>query len=97
MNDPVRGCEVYKNIGCSHVDGYLCDYPDCSIRKNYMNQQERIDALAKQCYSYDHMNFDYNRFAKMIVIECLNKIEDEGFEIWEPVIVNVKNHFGVEE
>jgi len=35
MNDPVRGCDVYKNIGCSHVDGFLCDYPDCSILKKY--------------------------------------------------------------
>ena len=35
MNDPVSGCPVYKNEGCSHVDGYLCDYPDCDIMKTY--------------------------------------------------------------
>lgn len=36
--DPVYGCEVHKEIGCSHVDGYLCDFPDCDILKNYRQQ-----------------------------------------------------------
>ena len=36
IDDPVKGCPVYKNEGCSHVDGYLCDYPDCHIMKAYM-------------------------------------------------------------
>lgn len=102
MNDPVRGCEVYKNNGCSHVDGYLCDYPDCSIRKNYMSIQEKIDILAKQCYSYDHLNFDYNRFAKMIAIECAEAVKNS---IWhlprgykaEDQAEFIKKHFGIEE
>jgi hypothetical protein len=34
--DPVRHCIVYKEIGCSHVDGYLCNMSDCSIRREYM-------------------------------------------------------------
>ena len=34
-NDPVKGCEVYKNEGCAHVDGLLCDFPECSIRQEY--------------------------------------------------------------
>ena len=33
--DPVRGCELYKNEGCSHVDGLLCDYPKCEMLKEY--------------------------------------------------------------
>lgn len=36
MHDPVKGCPVHKNEGCSHVDGYLCDYPNCDIMKAYM-------------------------------------------------------------
>ena len=40
MNDPVKGCDVYRNIGCSHVDGFLCDYPDCSILKEYKMKHE---------------------------------------------------------
>lgn len=34
-NDPIKGCVVYKDIGCSHVDGYLCDYPKCSMLIKY--------------------------------------------------------------
>lgn len=33
QNDPVKHCPVYKAEGCSHVDGYLCDLPSCSIVK----------------------------------------------------------------
>ena len=40
MDDPVKGCPVYKNEGCSHVDGYLCDYPDCDIMKKYMKNTD---------------------------------------------------------
>lgn len=29
--DPVKYCEVYKNSGCSHVDGMYCNFPDCEI------------------------------------------------------------------
>lgn len=32
--DPVKHCNVYKQFGCSHVDGYLCDFKDCDIRLN---------------------------------------------------------------
>ena len=32
-NDPVQFCEVYKEDGCSHVDGPLCDMRTCSLRK----------------------------------------------------------------
>ena len=34
-NDPVKKCNLYKNNGCSHVDGILCDFPKCSINKEY--------------------------------------------------------------
>lgn len=39
MNDPVKHCPVYKEIGCSHVDGYLCDFPDCSILTDKKEQE----------------------------------------------------------
>lgn len=29
-NDPVKKCKVFLTVGCSHVDGYLCKYPNCS-------------------------------------------------------------------
>ena len=34
-NDPVLYCLVYKEIGCTHVDGYLCDMETCDILSKY--------------------------------------------------------------
>lgn len=36
-NDPVHSCDLYKAKGCSHVDGMLCDFPECSMNKEYVN------------------------------------------------------------
>lgn len=38
-NDPVYACKVYRKEGCSHVDGILCDYPNCSILKEYLDNK----------------------------------------------------------
>jgi len=37
-NDPVYSCKLYKDKDCSHVDGYLCDFPKCSINLDYLNE-----------------------------------------------------------
>lgn len=34
-NDPVYHCNLYIDKGCSHVDGMLCDFPNCSMNKDY--------------------------------------------------------------
>lgn len=31
--DPVYKCRRYNTVGCAHVDGLLCDFPVCSMRK----------------------------------------------------------------
>jgi hypothetical protein len=36
------------------------------------------------------------KFAQLIVTEVFDCIADEGFEIYDPVIQKVKEHFGVE-
>ena len=33
--DPVKHCDLYKDDGCAHVDGYLCDFETCSMRLDY--------------------------------------------------------------
>lgn len=33
-NDQVKNCFVHKIVGCSHVDGFLCDFPKCEILTN---------------------------------------------------------------
>ena len=35
--DPVKDCEVFKETGCSHVDGFLCNMDNCSTLKKYKN------------------------------------------------------------
>lgn len=39
-NDPVYNCNLYEDKGCSHVDGMLCDFPQCSMNKNYLRELE---------------------------------------------------------
>lgn len=37
-NDPLFNCEYHKQHGCVHVDGPLCDFPNCDIRLEYMGK-----------------------------------------------------------
>ena len=44
QSDPVRHCPVYldtANGSCVHVDGFLCDFPNCSIIKKVENESSR--------------------------------------------------------
>lgn len=34
---------VDKKEGCAHVDGYLCDYPECTMNTDYVNQNHFLD------------------------------------------------------
>jgi hypothetical protein len=43
--DPVFHCEVYRDKakgGCAHVDGMLCDFPDCSIRQECLKEAQNV-------------------------------------------------------
>lgn len=35
-NDPLSKCEYHKQHKCVHVDGPLCDFPNCDIRFEHM-------------------------------------------------------------
>lgn len=43
--DPVKSCVVYRNEGCAHVDGQLCDYDKCRDRIEYelMVLEDQLD------------------------------------------------------
>ena len=43
--DPVKSCGVYRNEGCAHVDGQLCDYAKCKDRIEYelMVLEDQLD------------------------------------------------------
>ena len=38
-NDPVKKCDLYKDKGCAHVDGMLCDFPTCSMYLEYIKRK----------------------------------------------------------
>jgi len=42
-------------------------------------------------------SWEYERFAELIVRECLLKIEDERYELPDFIVDSVKQHFGVSE
>lgn len=54
-NDPVKHCNLYKEEGCSHVDGMLCDFSTCSMRVEYDNKYtalvKLVDEHNKSCDS----------------------------------------------
>ena len=61
---------------------------------------ERIKALAAQCWDerLDGMHFDQEKFAELVVRECVEVVK------WTPsqfpndeYVKNIKQHFGVEE
>ena len=41
-HDPVLHCSLYKDLGCAHVDGFLCDYPECTMNKEYERNRRII-------------------------------------------------------
>lgn len=41
-SDPLYSCKAYKDLGCVHVDGPLCDFHKCQINKSYL--QTRYEA-----------------------------------------------------
>lgn len=38
-DDPVKNCEVHKEEGCTHVDGYLCEMETCDILENFRKKR----------------------------------------------------------
>ena len=38
-SDPVRHCPVYREQGCAHVDGLLCNFPDCPVFRGIMDRR----------------------------------------------------------
>ena len=59
---------------------------------------ERIKELFEQAGfpKFDIKN-EAEKFAELIVKAVFDRIADERFEVYEPVVKSVKQHFGVEE
>jgi len=35
-NDPIKDCQLYNDKGCSYIDGFLCNFPSCSMNEEYI-------------------------------------------------------------
>jgi len=45
MTDPIKHCDLYKDEGCAHVDGLLCNVETCKERMEHMKEySEEYDA-----------------------------------------------------
>jgi hypothetical protein len=42
LMDPVKSCELYREEGCSHVDGFLCDGEVCQMRLDHVLQKSLL-------------------------------------------------------
>lgn len=38
--DPLFKCTFHKELGCSHVDGPLCNFPSCAIYRKHENYKD---------------------------------------------------------
>lgn len=47
-DDPVKYCNLYKEQGCSHVDGFLCDFNSCSMKQEYDNKYLALKMLVEE-------------------------------------------------
>ena len=61
---------------------------------------ERIRELAKQCWDQrpqGQLHFDNEKFAELIVRECMRVVEDYYMDPCSYADEAIKEHFGVEE
>ena len=63
----------------------------CSGKGNKMN--ERIKEITLECYN-PYSEFDHNKFAELIVEECISTLHLYGYD---DAMNQIKQHFGVEE
>lgn len=47
MKDPIKHCSLHKDQGCSHIDGFLCDFETCSMRIDYENKYTALVKLVE--------------------------------------------------
>ena len=66
-------------------------------RIRLLAEQAGIDLPDDSVYNGHIYRHALEKFAKLIVQEVFDVIENERFEIYEPVVKRVKEHFRVEE
>lgn len=64
--DPLKHCILYKEKGCCHVDGYLCDVDKCNMLKEYK--------IEKICKDFEDRLAKYKQYTH----EELAELEKKG-------------------
>ena len=57
---------------------------------------ERVKQIALECYN-PYSNFDHDKFAELIVLECAKACEDHPGWSGRMIGEEIKQHFGVKE
>ena len=99
-NDPVKKCDLYKDKGCVHVDGLLCDFPDCAMNEYYLKEKNHMKAselmlgniierflITGDCYDEDNVS-EGRWYQTKVDINILGKLSlkpDSG--LFRPVIL----------
>jgi hypothetical protein len=65
--------------------------------KNHLVNCEYTEFGWQECHRYEFDEDELKEYTKMIVGEVFDRIENESFEVYEPTVKAVKQHFGVEE
>jgi hypothetical protein len=78
--DPVKECLSYKERGCSHVDGMLCEMEDCGILKEY----DKIKGLKMYVVVRDDIPLGFKvNSALHAVLSAHEKFEnDQDYDDW---------------
>lgn len=76
-NDPVKKCELYKQKGCSHVDGPLCDFPECSMNKSFIKENNIPDYVLPK----NIVKTYFRKLKKHFIFKFLTKSFNISFEI----------------
>lgn len=84
FRDPLIGCELYKEKGCSHVDGFLCDYPNCCMLDDYRLKRNKTIVRRKKL----------NKLIKKIKQIITNKM-NKNREIWNKYLTPKLSIFDV--
>ena len=72
--DPVNDCSLYKEEGCSHVDGFLCNFPECSMNKEYEKKKKELEVFV-----FNHHMFDKYCEDNSITDDNVEEHNDEAF------------------
>ena len=113
MNDNIKaGAEIHAGDG-GYSEGTKDAYDEFVKGRNRSTGKSRIKELAEQAtsivemvgpqgYASSYANFDREKFAELIVTECIEQIwytREDGINgnVSEVIKDRIKQHFGVEE